>query len=104
MWSLGVILYIMLCGYPPFYSETPSRLITPEMRRKILSGEFEFPEDDWQLISDSAKNIVRRCVLLSSVHQAIKFGARNYPCLPLLTQFKMAKTAHFRTGKYPIDT
>ncbi|KAL5016968.1 hypothetical protein ScPMuIL_006557 [Solemya velum] len=59
MWSLGVILYIMLCGYPPFYSETPSRLITPEMRRKILSGEFEFPEDDWQLVSESAKDIVR---------------------------------------------
>ncbi|XP_048752607.1 MAP kinase-activated protein kinase 5-like [Ostrea edulis] len=60
MWSVGVILYIMLCGYPPFYSETPSRNITSEMKRKILSGKYEFPEEDWKVISDAAKDVVRR--------------------------------------------
>ncbi|OWF44338.1 MAP kinase-activated protein kinase 5-like [Mizuhopecten yessoensis] len=59
MWSMGVILYIMLCGYPPFYSETPTRQITSAMRKKILSGQYEFPEDDWQFISDSAKDVVK---------------------------------------------
>ncbi|WAR01278.1 MAPK5-like protein [Mya arenaria] len=59
MWSLGVILYIMLCGYPPFYSETPSRQITVEMRRKILSGEYDFPEDEWCHVSDRAKQVVK---------------------------------------------
>ena len=57
-----MILYIMLCGYPPFYSETPSRQITMEMRRKILSGEFEFPEDEWCHVSNEAKDLVRRYV------------------------------------------
>lgn len=60
MWSVGVILYIMLCGYPPFYSETPSIHITSEMKRKILSGKYEFPEEDWKFISDAAKDVVRR--------------------------------------------
>ena len=55
-----MILYIMICGYPPFYSETPSRQITMEMRRKILSGEFEFPEDEWCHVSNEAKELVRR--------------------------------------------
>ncbi|XP_046371594.2 MAP kinase-activated protein kinase 5-like [Haliotis rufescens] len=59
MWSMGVILYIMLCGYPPFYSETPSRSITTEMKRKILNGDYEFPEQDWERISESAKDIIR---------------------------------------------
>ncbi|XP_064612765.1 MAP kinase-activated protein kinase 5-like isoform X2 [Liolophura sinensis] len=60
MWSLGVILYIMLCGYPPFYSETPSRQITDVMKKKIISGEYEFSEDDWLSISPEAKDVVRR--------------------------------------------
>ncbi|XP_046570131.1 LOW QUALITY PROTEIN: MAP kinase-activated protein kinase 5-like [Haliotis rubra] len=59
MWSMGVILYIMLCGYPPFYSETPSRSITTEMKRKILNGDYEFPEQDWERISESAKDVIR---------------------------------------------
>ncbi|CAI9740778.1 kinase-activated kinase 5-like [Octopus vulgaris] len=59
MWSLGVILYIMLCGYPPFYSETPSRPLSLAMRRKILTGQYDFPEQDWEFISNSAKDIVQ---------------------------------------------
>lgn len=69
MWSLGVILYIMLCGYPPFYSETPSRQITMEMRRKILSGEFEFPEDEWCHVSDSAKLLVKSLLHVDPSHR-----------------------------------
>ncbi|KAK6192762.1 hypothetical protein SNE40_004180 [Patella caerulea] len=60
MWSIGVILYIMLCGYPPFYSETPSNHLSSKMRKKILSGDYEFPEDDWRNISKSAKDIISR--------------------------------------------
>lgn len=60
MWSVGVILYIMLCGYPPFYSETPTHVITVEMKKKIMSGDYEFPEEDWNNITDLAKDVVRR--------------------------------------------
>ncbi|KAL3857437.1 hypothetical protein ACJMK2_012108 [Sinanodonta woodiana] len=59
MWSLGVILYIMLSGYPPFYSETPSRQITTEMKRKILLGDYQFPETEWQQVSEEAKSVVK---------------------------------------------
>ena len=59
MWSLGVILYIMLCGYPPFYSEVPSQPITQRMRRKIMSGHFDFPDREWEKISEDAKDLIR---------------------------------------------
>lgn len=59
MWSVGVILYIMLCGYPPFYSEVPSQPITQRMRKKIMSGNFDFPHREWENISDDAKDLIR---------------------------------------------
>lgn len=60
MWSMGVILYIMLCGYPPFYSEIPNQPITQRMRNRIMSGDFDFPSNEWKGISDSAKDLVRK--------------------------------------------
>lgn len=54
MWSIGVIMYIILCGYPPFYS-TSNQPMSPGMKAKIRSGSFSFPEADWSNISSSAK-------------------------------------------------
>lgn len=56
MWSLGVVMYIVLCGYPPFpFNETPSKLITA-----IVNGRYEFPEREWNHVSNDAKDVVRR--------------------------------------------
>lgn len=50
----------MLCGYPPFYSKHHSRTIPKDMRKKIMTGSFDFPEDEWSQISEMAKDIVRK--------------------------------------------
>lgn len=47
IWSIGVILYVLLCGYPPFQSETPT-----ELQNEIKSGEIEFDEEYWADISE----------------------------------------------------
>uniref|UniRef100_A0A4W3J4H1 Calcium/calmodulin-dependent protein kinase 1Da n=1 Tax=Callorhinchus milii TaxID=7868 RepID=A0A4W3J4H1_CALMI len=47
-WSIGVISYILLCGYPPFYDENDSRLF-----EQILKAEYEFDSPYWDDISDS---------------------------------------------------
>lgn len=51
--SLGVILYILLCGFPPFYSEN-----TPELFEQIIKGKYDFPSPYWDNVSSSAKNLI----------------------------------------------
>lgn len=56
MWSLGVVMYIVLCGYPPFpFNDTPSKLI-----EAIVNGRYDFPEREWNHVSNDAKDVVRR--------------------------------------------
>ncbi|CAD5213984.1 unnamed protein product [Bursaphelenchus xylophilus] len=58
MWSLGVVMYILLCGYPPFYSMKGLPL-SPGMRSRITSGLYAFPPEEWDHISQDAKNVIR---------------------------------------------
>jgi len=55
LWSMGVILYILLCGFPPFYHES-----TAALYKQIKKGEYDFPDPYWTDISDAAKDLVRR--------------------------------------------
>ncbi|CAH1801582.1 unnamed protein product, partial [Owenia fusiformis] len=71
MWSLGVIIYIMLCGYPPFYSETPSKQITNKMKKRIMAGEYEFPTEDWSHVSEHAKSLVKKLLMTDPQHRMV---------------------------------
>ena len=59
-----MLIYIMLTGYPPFYSDTPTKVISRGMKKKIMAGNYEFVDEDWAHISDSAKDLVARWVVL----------------------------------------
>jgi len=54
MWSVGVILYILLCGFPPFYEEE-----LPALFDQILHARYDFPSPWWDNISQEAKNLVQ---------------------------------------------
>lgn len=58
MWSIGVIMYVLLCGYPPFYSNT-GMPISPGMKKRIRQGEYTFPADDWNNVSTTAKDLIK---------------------------------------------
>ena len=69
MWSLGVILYILLCGYPPFYGNND-----PEILKSVQKGEFEFDGtffiiyiyiyigEEWEGISIEAKDLICKLI------------------------------------------
>jgi len=58
IWSLGVIMYILLCGFPPFYSNQ-GLAISPGMKKRIRSGQYEFPKPEWDKVSNDAKGLIR---------------------------------------------
>merc|ERR1712130_705037 len=61
IWSLGVIMYILICGYPPFYSHH-GKPISPGMKRRIRSGQYEFPKPEWTKVSEECKNLIKICL------------------------------------------
>lgn len=55
VWSCGVILYIVLCGYPPFNGASDKIIM-----EKVAKGTFSFPAEEWSHISDDAKRLIKR--------------------------------------------
>ena len=77
MWSLGVILYILLCGCPPFSTERTDKTLV----RQVCDGDYSFPKSKWANISDSAIDLVEK---LMKVDKKIRYSAEqalNHPWL-----------------------
>ena len=55
LWSAGVILYIMLSGYPPFYGENDI-----EVFEKVINYQYDFEDEVWNDVSDEAKHLVTK--------------------------------------------
>lgn len=53
LWSIGVILYILLCGYPPFNGANDEQII-----KNVKIGKFRTDEEEWENISKDAINLV----------------------------------------------
>jgi len=57
IWACGVILYIMLCGYPPFDGDTENDIL-----KAISKKKFFFPEEEWKSVSDDAKDLIKHMI------------------------------------------
>nr|ADM88045.1 CDPK11 [Nicotiana tabacum] len=59
VWTAGVILYILLSGVPPFWAETQQGIFDA-----VLKGRIDFESDPWPLISESAKDLIRKMLCM----------------------------------------
>ncbi|WOL08930.1 calcium-dependent protein kinase 10-like [Canna indica] len=58
VWSAGIIIYILLCGVPPFWAESEQGIF-----EEVLHGTLDFQSEPWPSISESAKDLVRRMLV-----------------------------------------
>jgi len=58
MWSVGVIIYILLCGYPPFYADN-----APGLFKKIMDVKYDFDDPSWENVSQEAKDLIGKLLV-----------------------------------------
>lgn len=71
MWSAGCILYVLLCGYPPFFGDDDREII-----EAVRQGEFDYEGEEWEDVSLEAKDLISRMICKPEVrltaHEALK--------------------------------
>ncbi|KAK3162240.1 hypothetical protein QOZ80_1BG0087250 [Eleusine coracana subsp. coracana] len=74
IWSVGVILYILLCGVPPFWAESEHGIFNA-----ILRGQVDFSSDPWPRISSGAKDLVRKMLTSDPKKRISAYDVLNHP-------------------------
>ncbi|NWV34122.1 KCC4 kinase, partial [Grantiella picta] len=86
MWSVGVITYILLCGFEPFFDPRGDQY----MYSRILTCDYEFVSPWWDEVSPNAKDLVRKLIVLDPQKRLTVYQALNHPWVT----GKAAKFAH----------
>jgi len=74
MWSIGVVVYILLCGYPPFYDDSTAILFN-----MIKKGEYDFNPQYWDAVSDSAKDFISQLLCVDPTARLSASGVKEHP-------------------------
>ncbi|XP_071328417.1 serine/threonine-protein kinase Chk2 isoform X1 [Trachinotus anak] len=86
-WSLGVLLFVCLGGYPPFHESFGRQSITDQ----IIRGEFTMVQSKWRHVSDQAKDVVRKLLVVDPNQRMTIEEALQHPWLQ---DHVMMETAH----------
>jgi len=74
MWSVGVIIYILLCGYPPFYADN-----APALFKKIMDVKYDFDDPSWDDVSNDAKDLIRNLLVKDPKSRFTAQACLNHP-------------------------
>merc|ERR1712232_183779 len=102
LWSVGVITYILLCGFPPFYNEN-----VPLLFESIMKADFDYPEEYWDHISDDAIDFIDSLLIpepkqrLTAKQALTHSWLKNAPSTPLK---KVGSTMENYTNSYRSQT
>jgi len=89
LWSVGVITYLLLCGFPPFYGEN-----LPEVFEQIMKAEYDFPEPYWNEISAEAKDFIAK---LLNVDAKKRFSAEQAMTHPWIANGGVDKSINIKS-------
>ncbi|XP_047242707.1 calcium/calmodulin-dependent protein kinase type II delta 1 chain isoform X15 [Girardinichthys multiradiatus] len=74
MWACGVILYILLVGYPPFWDEDQHRLY-----QQIKAGAYDFPSPEWDTVTAEAKDLINKMLTINPAKRVTAADALKHP-------------------------
>ncbi|KAM4532034.1 calcium/calmodulin-dependent protein kinase type II subunit beta isoform 2-T3 [Fundulus diaphanus] len=74
IWACGVILYILLVGYPPFWDEDQHKLY-----QQIKAGAYDFPSPEWDTVTPEAKNLINQMLTINPAKRITAQGALKHP-------------------------
>ncbi|XP_042652216.1 calcium/calmodulin-dependent protein kinase type II subunit delta isoform X23 [Tyto alba] len=74
MWACGVILYILLVGYPPFWDEDQHRLY-----QQIKAGAYDFPSPEWDTVTPEAKDLINKMLTINPGKRITASEALKHP-------------------------
>ncbi|XP_051539797.1 calcium/calmodulin-dependent protein kinase type II subunit beta-like isoform X4 [Myxocyprinus asiaticus] len=74
IWACGVILYILLVGYPPFWDEDQHKLY-----QQIKAGAYDFPSPEWDTVTPEAKNLINQMLTINPTKRITAQEALKHP-------------------------
>ncbi|XP_072314664.1 calcium/calmodulin-dependent protein kinase type II delta 1 chain isoform X5 [Eucyclogobius newberryi] len=74
MWACGVILYILLVGYPPFWDEDQHKLY-----QQIKAGAYDFPSPEWDTVTSEAKDLINKMLTIHPAKRVTATDALKHP-------------------------
>ncbi|XP_060875646.1 calcium/calmodulin-dependent protein kinase type II alpha chain isoform X14 [Metopolophium dirhodum] len=74
IWACGVILYILLVGYPPFWDEDQHRLYA-----QIKAGAYDYPSPEWDTVTPDAKNLINQMLTVNPAKRVTADAALKHP-------------------------